>query len=86
MPKECADCGASLAGAAELVRHMEIAHRGGDPTASLSMNLESDRSGLACALCGQRFSDKAALAQHDLSPHFRTNLTLAQVSAYQALS
>ena len=85
MAEECADCGATFSSPAELVRHVNEAHAGGDAHASLSMNPEAERAGLVCAMCGKRFSDKQALARHNLSPHYRTNTTRSHVSAYQAL-
>jgi uncharacterized C2H2 Zn-finger protein len=83
MAEECADCGATFSSPAELVRHVKENHSGGDPHASLAMNPESERSGLVCALCGQRFGDKQALARHNLSPHYRTNGSKTPRSSYQ---
>ncbi|HTZ62050.1 MAG TPA: C2H2-type zinc finger protein [Thermoplasmata archaeon] len=71
MAEVCADCGASFGGPAELVRHMNTVHHGGDDVASLDMNPESHRAGLVCALCGKRFRSKEELRRHGLGPHYR---------------
>ncbi|HTT15615.1 MAG TPA: C2H2-type zinc finger protein [Thermoplasmata archaeon] len=73
MAEECADCGATFGSPAELVRHVEHDHHGGDAVASMEMNPESDTQGLVCALCGRRFADRNALAHHNLKPHYRGN-------------
>jgi uncharacterized C2H2 Zn-finger protein len=85
MAEECADCGATFSTPAELVKHMSESHAGGSAQASLAMNPEAEKAGLVCALCGKRFTDKQALARHNLSPHFRSNRSRAQVSSYQAI-
>ncbi len=86
MAEECADCGATFSAPAELVRHMQSAHSGGDAHASLKMNPEADRPGLVCALCGQRFRNRQELARHNLAPHYRSNQPpRTPVPAYQAL-
>ncbi len=69
MAEECADCGASFGSPAELVAHMNKAHAGGDPKASMEMNPESHIPGLECAACGARFATREALAAHNLRPH-----------------
>lgn len=84
MAEECAQCEATFATPAELVLHMNEAHAGGNPPASPRMNLEAERPGLVCALCGKRFPNRTALAQHALGPHYRTNQPPRQVSAYQS--
>jgi uncharacterized C2H2 Zn-finger protein len=69
MAEECADCGASFASMADLVQHMNEAHPGGDPSASLAMNPEAERAGLACGLCGARFRTRKELAAHNAMGH-----------------
>jgi uncharacterized C2H2 Zn-finger protein len=69
MAEECPDCGASFGAPAELVRHVNEKHGGGDARASLAMNPEARTPGLVCALCGQRFRTPAELARHNLGPH-----------------
>lgn len=56
MPELCADCGATFASPAALVRRMSEAHSGGGFTASLSMNPEAGRPGLVRALCRENAS------------------------------
>jgi uncharacterized C2H2 Zn-finger protein len=82
MAEECPDCGASFASAADLVTHMNEAHHGGDSKESLGMNPESEHAGLVCALCGERFATREALAQHNLRPHYRGNGRRANAPAY----
>jgi hypothetical protein len=83
MAEECADCGASFGSASELAIHMKESHSGGDAKASMGMNPESATPGLVCALCGQRFSSREALARHNILPHYRSNVTgsMATLSA-----
>jgi hypothetical protein len=81
MSEECADCGAVFASPAELVRHMNEAHAGGDAKASLAMNPESGIPGYECLLCGARFARKEELAAHNLRPHYRSQPAGSHVSA-----
>ena len=69
MSAECPDCGAPFASNADLVAHMQTSHGGGDSSASLAMNPESEIPGLECALCGARFSRPTDLASHNLNAH-----------------
>ena len=71
MAEICPDCAGSFPDPADLVYHLRKAHAGGDPKESLSINPESRRPGLVCALCGRRFPTPGALARHALSPHDR---------------
>jgi uncharacterized C2H2 Zn-finger protein len=82
MAEECPDCGATFASPAELVAHVNSAHQGGDEDASMAMNPEARHPGLVCALCGQRFDDRQALAEHNLRPHYRANRRRAPAPAY----
>ncbi len=72
MSETCGTCGAPLGNAAELVEHAKTAHKGENPSASLEMNPEAHRAGLVCALCGGRFPNAHALAEHNLHPHSRS--------------
>ncbi len=71
MPDECADCGATFGSPADLVRHLQKKHAGGDAAASLAMNPEAGTPGVVCALCGARFATPPELARHNLGPHVR---------------
>ena len=73
MAEMCPDCDAWFGSAAELAQHVQSAHGGGDPNATLAMNPESHKAGLVCALCGARFRTREQLAQHNLAPHYRSN-------------
>lgn len=81
MAEQCAQCGASFSSATQLIEHTNERHGAVDREATLAMNPEASRAGLVCALCGKRFADRQALAQHNLSPHYRSNRPRAQVSA-----
>lgn len=71
MSETCGTCGAPLGNAVDLVEHTKTAHKDQKPTASLEMNPEAHRAGLVCALCGHRFPNARALAEHNLHPHSR---------------
>ncbi len=69
MRQTCSVCGAPLPSEADLIEHMQTAHRDAPPDADLAMNPEAGTPGFVCALCGRRFPTPAALARHNLSPH-----------------
>jgi hypothetical protein len=78
----CANCGSTFASPAELVFHVKKKHRTVDPNESLAMNPESHQPGLVCALCGDQFPNREALARHNVRPHFRSNQTARGTSTY----
>ena len=73
MSEVCADCGEYFGSPSEMIAHVRAAHPGGDPGASRATNPESTTPGLACALCGQRFTSREELARHNIRPHYRSN-------------
>jgi hypothetical protein len=71
MSETCTMCGKPLGSAADLVEHMAAVHKHDDPTSSVEMNPEAHAPGVVCALCGRRFPNAKALAEHNLRPHPR---------------
>jgi hypothetical protein len=69
MSEICSICGAPAGNVADLVTHMREAHKDDAPGSSVEMNPEAHRPGLVCALCGRRFPNARALAEHNLRPH-----------------
>lgn len=77
MAEECSECGASFAGPADLIGHVKRAH---SPTQTNAP--ETPKHLLACALCGQRFPSREALAAHNLRPHYRGNRPVPGTPTY----
>jgi hypothetical protein len=69
MSDVCTICGAPCGSAADLMLHMKQVHKNDDPASDIEMNPEAHKAGLVCALCGHRFPDAHALAEHALQPH-----------------
>jgi Zinc finger, C2H2 type/C2H2-type zinc finger len=69
MAETCTICGAPFGSISELVLHMNSSHKDAPASADLEFNPEARQEGLLCALCGQRFPTRQALAMHNLQPH-----------------
>lgn len=69
MGETCTTCGAVCGSLPDLLEHVAVAHKDDDPTRSVEQNPEAHTSGVLCMLCGRRFPNAQALANHNLSPH-----------------